>query len=615
MSVQHRDWGTGGEFDVQLNLGGKYDWRVYVRLVGANVSGQWSVEKSSWRDWTVFTPLSWNRGPTASFGFIVQSGKAKSIVLVVNGKVWDVWPKGAPVPPLNPGNGTNPSPSPVTGSWVNVTNPDNSTSLYVAYKVASDNGSVLTVDIHIANLNRNYTWDGYCFDLRNISFETTGRILSIGYAEGGSPKYYVNGSRVTLDLTWRSVFPLNTSVTVVVRIAKSGSDPVPHNFKVNYLRGPVVYPSIGALPASWRPGNFTLSDLIGNPSEYYSPNFTPELNGVIVCHPPSRTQIIIGLANITYPLNLARGARMWVPNKYFAMGLALAYAWFRINPNYLMALAAKENWGTAVTKDPSFKGFNVTINGQTYHWPVLIDHPDGIFQIESENFIQLTKYYPDLFPTNASHNAYLQVSLNPKNPAWIRSPITAAISLTMERELLYAAIGEKYNEFLREAKDPWAETEILDYGYNRGMGSVAALKVFSSNWEKAVNAPVLWKALNMEGFGGHVPTVVNITATMDMETRDVYDANITWSDIVYFFNIVRTSFFRKGAISQEQWNRMMENVHQAYELLSQHWGGDHISYRYDFLTILRVAMKFWPKPLIPRPTGNDWYYQASNYSP
>ncbi|AHL22682.1 glycosyl hydrolase family 18 protein [Thermococcus nautili] len=98
ISVKHTNWGTGGEYDITLNLGGQYDWELYVKLEGATLASYWSADKSTNGTWIVFTPKSWNRGPTASFGFTYQ-GSVENItmVLVINGVVWDVWPEG-PVP-------------------------------------------------------------------------------------------------------------------------------------------------------------------------------------------------------------------------------------------------------------------------------------------------------------------------------------------------------------------------------------------------------------------------------------------------------------------------------------------------------------------------------------
>jgi hypothetical protein len=40
-----------------------------------------------------------------------------------------------------------------------------------------------------------------------------------------------------------------------------------------------------------------------------------------------------------------------------------------------------------------------------------------------------------------------------------------------------------------------------------------------------------------------------------------------------------------------------------------------VSLRYDFLTLLRVARAYLPRPYNPRPTGEDWYYIVKNAIP
>ena len=40
-----------------------------------------------------------------------------------------------------------------------------------------------------------------------------------------------------------------------------------------------------------------------------------------------------------------------------------------------------------------------------------------------------------------------------------------------------------------------------------------------------------------------------------------------------------------------------------------------ISFRYDYLTLIRVIKEYLPKPYIPRPTGQDWYYLIKNATP
>ncbi|BAD85954.1 chitinase, containing dual catalytic domains [Thermococcus kodakarensis KOD1] len=120
LSVKVTDWGNT-EYDVTLNLGGTYDWVVKVKLKdGSSVSSFWSANKAEEGGYVVFTPVSWNRGPTATFGFIATGSESvEAIYLYVDGQLWDAWPSNTQqpeenqtVPSPSPGNETTPTPSP-----------------------------------------------------------------------------------------------------------------------------------------------------------------------------------------------------------------------------------------------------------------------------------------------------------------------------------------------------------------------------------------------------------------------------------------------------------------------------------------------------------------------
>nr|5DHE_A Chain A, Chitinase [Thermococcus kodakarensis KOD1]5DHE_B Chain B, Chitinase [Thermococcus kodakarensis KOD1] len=91
-SVKIQDWGST-EYDVTLNLGGTYDWVVKVKLKdGSAVSSVWSANKAEEGGYVVFTPVSWNKGPTATFGFIATGSEpVEAMYLYVNDQLWDVW--------------------------------------------------------------------------------------------------------------------------------------------------------------------------------------------------------------------------------------------------------------------------------------------------------------------------------------------------------------------------------------------------------------------------------------------------------------------------------------------------------------------------------------------
>ncbi len=489
--------------------------------------------------------------------------------------------------------------------------------MQITFTLLSETSTSYQGKITLANPNTSYVWNGTYFAIRNITFETTSQITNMTYVDGGSPTYTASGGVVTVDLGWRSLFPYGTTVEVIVEANKSGSEVYPQNFVSHYVRGEdIVYPQYPGLPSSWRPqkADLRLEDLVANQASYYDSAAQPIQDKLIMYSPPNPTQVQIGLARtINYPVNGATDARAYIPNKYLAMGLAFALEEFNINPNYLAALGTKENWAAGVTQNPSFTGPKVILDGQEWIWPIVIDHPDGPFQTEAGNFNDMVKFFPDYYPANASHDNYTKVSANMSDPNWISSAIVAAISLTVTREQLNAVPSARYTEFMAQAKDPWAEMCVLTFAYNRGMGSLEAKKLFSTNRTQALNSTDICADFDMGGFATHVPTVRAITDAMNKETANIYDAQLTWSDIQAFFAELRT--FLHGEPPEAQWNAMMQDVQRAYNVLAQHWGGSYISLRYDFLTLLRVAKQYRAQPYHPRPTGQDWYYRVNASQP
>lgn len=105
-----------------------------------------------------------------------------------------------------------------------------------------------------------------------------------------------------------------------------------------------------------------------------------------------------------------------------------------------------------------------------------------------------------------------------------------------------------------------------------------------------------------------------MTDTMNKTTDRIYDAALTWTDVNAFFAELRT-FFANGAPSNSEWSAMLSDVQRAFNVLAQHWGGSTVSYRYDFLTLLRVAKQYFPKPYNARPTSDQWYYSVKGATP
>jgi hypothetical protein len=506
-----------------------------------------------------------------------------------------------------------PTPTPTVGPTAT---PAPGGELTITSTITSEDATTYHAKIVFANPNAGYVWNGTYFDVRSIEFKTTSTVTAMTYPGGGSPAFTAAGGVVTINLGYLSLFPQGTSVEVDVVATKAGAQIYPSAFVTHYVRGEnIVYPQYPGLPASWSKGKATLAaaDLIANATSYYGAALPAITDHLVLYHPPSGTQIQIGLAGGN-SVNGATDAQAFIPTRLMAMGMAFVQDEFGINPNYLAALGTKENWAAGATQNSSFGGPTVTINGQSWIWPIQIASPDGPYQVETGNFGSLVKYFPDYFPPTAAHGDYTTVSADMNDPNWVSSAIVTGVSLTMERELLAAVPTADYTSFVAQAKDPWAEMEVLDFAFNRGMGSLYGLSLFSTNRAQALASTDLVTTFNMDGFASHVSTVRGMTDKMNKDTADIYDADLTWSDVQLFFNEEKT-FFANGVPSSSDWTAMMADEQRVFNVLAAHWGGGHVSLRYDFLTLLRVAKQYRPQPYHPRPTGSDWYYNVGSATP
>ncbi len=485
--------------------------------------------------------------------------------------------------------------------------------LGVAYKTMQQDEVRFVGKLLAGNVNTSYVWNGSYFAIQSISLNTTSGIDSITSPDG-TVGFTQDGNLTTISLGWQSLFPLDKRVTLDIKGTKSGAQPLPSNFKAHYARADdIIYPEHLKLPSSWSKGkiNLTEADLIHDKAGYYAQQIDPVTDTFIMYNPPHPTQILICQVDaVPYPVNTVDGVRIYVPGQYVAMGIGLVYEFLKINPHYMAALGTKENFALGVVPPEAGNMNNpLMIDGETWYWPI-VAHPDGPYQQEKGNFDDCVKHFKDYFPSNAFHDDYTAIRADPDDPNWISSAFSSGLSITITRETIYG-VPVDFNEFLRQAADPWAEFAITTFAYNRGVSNFFAKKVLTTHRQRALSANDISEEFDMGGFASHVPTVRAIVAAMNKDTRDVYDAELGWTDMQTMFQELRM-FYRNGVPSDGQWNDMLADVKRAFDVLKKHWGGNTVSFRYDFLTLLRVAKEHLPKPYNPRPTGDDWYYLLQN---
>ncbi len=489
--------------------------------------------------------------------------------------------------------------------------------LRFTYTTTSDSSSSFTGRIVVANPNASYVWNGSFFAVWNIQFQMTSAIQSLT-STNGVVTHSVSGSTVIVDLGWQSQLPMGGApVELNFTATKAGATVFPTSFKANYVRGEdIVYPQYAGLPSTWAKNKTGLAaaDLISNSTSYYQTSVPASTSKFIVYTPQHPTQLLLQQTmDVPYPVNTANDVRIWIPTRFMALGLGVVYEFFKIHPNYMVALGTKENYAAGVVPPSSGNTSNpVVIDGQTWYWPIVLGHPDGPYQQEAGNFNDARSMFPDWLPPTAYHDDYTKVGSR-DDPAWISAGISSGISISVTRETMNA-IPVQYVQFMQQAKDPWAEMACVTYAYNRGINDFYSKKIFTTNRTQALASTDLVTDFSMGGFAAHVPTVRAIITATNADTSMIYDEWITWADMTTFLAKLRTIYAR-GVPPDAEWSAMTADVQRAFGVLDDHWGGGRVSVRYDFLTLLRVARQYLPKPANPRPTGPDWYYQVKNATP
>ncbi|SFA95354.1 hypothetical protein [Clostridium frigidicarnis] len=483
----------------------------------------------------------------------------------------------------------------------------------VGYKVISEDDTNVTWAVYVANPNKNYIWAGNDFSTWGVSFDTTAKILSVENA--GS--FNQDGQKVTINLKQdEQLLGLNTTRVFTVKVEKQGNEVSPKNIMPNQFRGSIDYPEYEGLPSTFIKGKKDLnaSDLIYNPKEYYNATVKSNTgNKLIALNQNSKTQLIMGLPKkMPMPVNGVNGLRIWMPSKYLAMGIGTSQELFRINLNFMVGLSIKENFTCGLA--PIESGYTeniVTIDGQKWSWPIQKKHPDGPFQQEKGNFNEVKKQYMDYLPCDAEHSSYVTLKTGETDDSsYVSSAISSAISITLTREFLYAIPKNDFDNFIKGAKDPWAEYVLVDNAYNRGVYGLLQRNLFTTNREKAMNSTDLNKDFELSGFANHIETIRNIITQMDNETENIYDEKLTLDEVDNYLKELRL-FYKNGTPTDAEWDEMVKDVHNAFNVLSSHWGDNTISYRYDFLTVLRVAKAHLPTPVNPAPSGASWVEQVN----
>lgn len=483
----------------------------------------------------------------------------------------------------------------------------------VGYKVLRETDTTFEWGVYIANPNKNYIWEGKEFSAWGLSFDTDHEVTSVS----NCASFKQDGNKVTIDL--KQDERLLTYETTRVFTVKGNKKTLtkPSNFAPNLFRGNLTYPKYQGLPASFEKNKADLNenDLIANKADYYKETVVGKTGNMLMYEKPAHaTQIQLGLPEkMPVPVNGVNGLKIWMPSEYLAMGIGTGTEFFGLNPNFMIGLSIKENFTCGLAPIESGYNENITnIDGKDWSWPIQKKHPDGPFQQEKGNFNEIKKQYPDYFSDAAEHENYVTLKTgDPDDPSYVHAAMSSYMSLTMTRELLYAIPNNKFDEFIRDANDEWAEFVLVDNAYNRGVYGLLQRNLFTTHRAQALATKDLNKEFDLGGFASHIETIKSVIIEMDNETSNIYDAEITWNMMENYLEQLRM-YYDRGTPSDAEWTAMKSDVKRAFDILAKHWGKDTISYRYDFLTLLRVAEEYLPENKQPAPSSASWIEQINS---
>lgn len=325
----------------------------------------------------------------------------------------------------------------------------------------------------------------------------------------------------------------------------------------------------------------------------------------------------------------------WNPYAYgpqYMMGLAGAQEIINVDMQFLAAVAAKE----------TFMGLVLDATGNR-----LLDLPPqvgvhGAWQVESPTFATWIKAYPQFFPKYGpciSRNRdvttafpacapsmhepaefYLRptptTQMGPNSPQLINGAVVSALGFYVLYDAMRYSTDLCFIDIIQKAVDPRVALAVLLPGYNlgRNSGFEAPLKTHAATIRTNPNASTLFP----EGNNGYRPNVFNVldqfvnASKNCAASRRVYDTTISLAEVQRFIFGGSTTpgtpavqgdggLLLHYDLTVPQRQSLWDSVTCAFDKLkgkapsmATPARAAFISYRYDFLTLLRVVKSHLP---------------------
>ncbi len=327
----------------------------------------------------------------------------------------------------------------------------------------------------------------------------------------------------------------------------------------------------------------------------------------------------------------------------YMMTLAMGQEYFHVDMQWQLGFGAKETFTGVTGGGANYIGVNT-------------DGAYGCFEVESPTGVDRAIAYPKFYPRYAAQLAsaqdvassginttsfmgyYCGVSSTPINSAFVVNSFVISAMVQYANYDFYAYAEDLcWKETLADCIDPYVGIGAMAPTYNIGIyvgGAQCAALLDVNNYQSLLNDP-LARDRFPEGNNNYRPHILEVIQTLiDAARRSMtdlsiamYDEQISQDELIRFFFGDGGSVATQGdgglllhfypddqtQTRQEIYNTLLAAFDKLKGKAPSTAGTENISFRYDFLTVLRTVKGYFDCSR-DRPGGGDVVTQINNYS-
>lgn len=183
-------------------------------------------------------------------------------------------------------------------------------------------------------------------------------------------------------------------------------------------------------------------------------------------------------------------------------------------------------------------------------------------------------------------------------------------------DYLSASRSHRLDDFAENSADQFSRLRLSAYAYNQGRNRT---EFYNMRFCGIRNEMLASKNLsNTHGIIGgfeYAPRIVDLVRRIG-NSDNVYDWGIGWGDIEDFCADLRKFHYANDIPTDAKWSEMLNDMKNAFDKMkgkapTENLDSEKISFRYNWLTMLRIMKSYLPNPGSRLPKGAAFYSAKS----